>query len=242
MRRYLNDNQPQNVGQFLGQTLSGTVAPYLENRRQQGILDAQTAKAGAFKERDWLADENYRQSTLGETRRHNLAVEGKPEKGTDPYASYPDHMRAYLHLNDMGAAGRAKYGVSEPDFMRIKQQAFSEGAFAPKPPNISASDITPDVIGTGLTGYDKHQDETLSTDNTLSPTRYFDTRIGPGLPRLGSKWPLFNNPQARDSIRTGFLNAAGPGNDTTQTGGGFGPDGSFNSEEEWQQAKREMGL
>ena len=103
MPRYLQDPVPENLGQFLGQQLTGTVVPFLQDERKRRYL----MDVAAQKRQDLLGERDstaaYRSSmlsrnaaTLAETNRHNLAMEGK--QGASKEYNPNDLEEAITHL------------------------------------------------------------------------------------------------------------------------------------------------
>jgi hypothetical protein len=257
MRRYLDDDQPQNFGQFLGRTLAGTIAPHLENRRQQGILDAQTAQEQGFKQQGFLADEDYRRSTLGETRRHNLAMEGK-EKAATPY--HPATIEAAIIDVDRDPNLSPEKKIQIKTELTRLHQSLQKPTKEPVDPNLPSSypqvrETAKDFQGAVLSRLEPRLRTGLLSIGTdkggqFDPYKYSSQGLSgmnmPDLVSAGTQYRQYLNPEAQAALDSSVVAQGTPPVDLMRKWGGqqggYGPDGSFNSEEEWQQAKREMGL
>lgn len=205
MRRNYLDDQPMNFGQFIGRTLSGVVAPELARSAESKRLSLADAEDRAFKNRNWLADEAYRDATLAETNRHNLAMEAPKPVAAKRYEPRDiEDAVAYLTMNP----GEDPTGAIRKKLVRY------HGMIKPaKEQKVVAADLPPDIINSGLKDYQQYKVNALQIgEPDLSPSQYYSTRIESGIPRLGAKWDMFNQPSVRDSIRAGFLSAAGPEN------------------------------
>ena len=208
MGRYLNpyQDEPQNFGQFLGraaQRVSGFLGEQAA-AKQQGLLDAQDRQDKLNLRADEAA---YRDRVFGETQRHNLAMEQpKPEKAAAPY-----HPKDFEE-----AAVEVMRDPNLPDDVKRKYAAEflaqSRRFNPPKDNNISMSDVPPNVIGNALQSWDRLDP---AAQAMTTPAQFYDTRVASGIPRLGAKWNMFNQPQVRDSLRAGFLGATNPAVDTT---------------------------
>lgn len=252
MRRYLSD-QPENFGQFLGRTLSGTVAPYLENRRQQGILDARTAQEAALKQRDWQAGQDYRSATLAETGRHNLAMEApKPEKASTPY--HPATIEAAIIDVDRDPnLPPEKKAQIKSELIRLHQSLQKpEKQTIPESERPLSTQFQNTLYNTDVRGSRSGvlRDYAAETGQNPELGGEHGLILGArnnllGAPEQLQHYNYLGGPEHRgawfadDSGSVKFPNLAGR---FTGGQGGFGPDGSFNSEEEWQQAKKDLGL